>query len=354
MALNLQPSSMGVPGLQGPYASAQRRPGPNWGSIGTAGKQLAGQFLAPFLGGRAEAGGNLEKAVRAYKVAAHYEGTDAYAEEKAGQLATFKDQPQVIQSMIENDAKLKTHGRTYLKALLGLMPSVRPETLSPAARQQTYGQERAYLESQLPGMRGKLAPGQAQAWAGAMQPGFGQMGFPKQAAPPGGEEFQRLTKELFGAAPVGRGEAARRAVAGEEVPEVAERYKRYMTKVEPQDLGKTERPLAAFLTEGGKSFMSFPGDTQLNLEMTYPALMQEPLKTFLGMEDLETFNPGASIKKQPLLGRLAAFISLVNNLQMDEKVAIYVFQDWFNDWFGEEVASPAWMDLGFPQEFTEK
>lgn len=351
--LNLPAPQMGVPGLQGPYASAPR-PRPQYSG------QLAPQnmpnsiksWMAGLGGGRRAEAGKPEAAMRKYKTAASYEGTADYAEQKARELATFKDQPGVIQSLIEEDTKLKRWGKAYLKALLGMEPMVSPETLSPAARASTFRSEGQFLESQLPSMRGKLGPEGMESWTQALTPYMGQQGYPTVGAPQLGspEEkaaFGQFATELFGGVPTTRGQAAGQMVRGEPVSPVPEKFAKWTEG--PVSLGqidKAEQALAAFLTEGPEASMG-AGQAAGLLALDRPGLEKKQLMDYLGYESVEDYDP-KKIKSQPFMARLAAFVSLVNNVRMKETTTIFIWQDWFKDWSGGRAKTPGWAGFEFP------
>lgn len=352
--LNLPAPQMGVPGLQGPYASAPR---PRQQYAG----QLAPQnmpnsinaWVAGLGGGRRAQAGETEAAMRKFKTAASYEGTADYAEQKAGELATFKDQPVVIESLIEQDTKLKKWGKAYLKILLGMKPMVSPETLSPAERKATYRSEGQFLESQLPSMRGKMGPGGMEAWTQALTPYMGQQGFPTVGAPQLGgpkekEAFGEFATKLFGGVPTTGAQAAGQMVRGEKVSPVPEKFAKWTEgPISLGDLNKAEQPLAAFLTEGPQASMNVGTPAGL-LALDKPGLEKKQIKDYLGYTSVEDYDP-KKIKSQPFMARLAAFVSLVNNVRMNEETTIYIWQDWFKDWSGGRAKTPGWAGFEWPE-----
>jgi len=318
------------------------------------------QQLGGLLGTAAKAG---QHSPEYYRVAATYEGSAAKAESKASDLATFKDQPDILNDLIERDPYWQKHpkGKAYLKTLLGQTPEVRPETLPPTQRAATYRGETQQLLSRLPGMRAGIEPESEmeRRWVEAMRPGMMLQKYPAEGFRPSGlteeqqKEWATLAGGIFGGMPPTATEAAKATVRGEVVPEPSQKFARWLSMKgsDLSQINENEQALVAYLTEGASVFTSFPGDTEADLAMNYGSLMaDEDLKSQLGIkeDDLSTFSP-ENIKRIPFMGRMSIFVNMVNSLRPDDKSAAYILWNWFEDIFAGAAGTPPWAKLAWEE-----
>lgn len=119
---------------------------------------------------------------------------------------------------------------------------------------------------------------------------------------------------------------------GEPMPPVPVKYNEWVRRMKAADYSQVpdfDKPLAAFLTIGGRTIRSFGNPTEVEAMMNIPAIRRNRLlKSILGLtEDLESWEV-ASIKNRSFLAKLAAYIELTNTVIMSEKLKDFLFKDW--------------------------
>jgi len=336
-------------------------------------------YLGAFGAKPAEA---LELSVDTWRAMAEREGSRTKAEQEASRLAKFKDQPEVLNFIINQIKKdpywsKKEWGRGYLMTLLGQAPAIDPETLMPVERAREYTQEARILMEKLPFWREQLTPEAEKALTQALTPYAARQGYALEPIKPAGyeltpeltPEWQKFIEQIFGGPVPTAEEAAKAIVRGEKVPEPSPTYARAIQYREQglDAVPQTQKPLAIALTEGSKRAEEFEPGSIYELVQNNPKLLNPDLMAKFGVltpEQLKLYREGKEdkvkldisqwenldpewIKKQPLLSKISMFIDLISTIPMDDRTMLYLF--YHPVWFGGGPGTPAWVTAEMPE-----
>ena len=150
------------------------------------------------------------------------------------------------------------------------------------------------------------------------------------------EAWKKFTIELWGTShPTTAREAAEARVSGKEVPPVPVKYNNWVKRIKTADYDRVpdfDKPLAVFLTIGGRTLDSFGSPSEVESMMNIPALKRNNLLVIiLGLpEELKDWN-AASIKNKSFRAKFAAYVELTNAITMSEKLRDFLFKEWFSD-----------------------
>lgn len=90
-----------------------------------------------------------------------------------------------------------------------------------------------------------------------------------------------------------------------------------------------DKPLAAFLTMGGRTVRSFGSPTDVERMMDMPAIRaNKRLQTILGLtEDFESWN-ATSFKNRSFWAKFAAYLELTKSVVTSDKLKDFLFKEW--------------------------
>jgi len=145
--------------------------------------------------------------------------------------------------------------------------------------------------------------------------------------------WEKFTTEAWGTPhPATVTEAVEARMQGEPVPPVPHKYNDWKERMETIDYNQVpdfDKPLAAFLTMGGRTIRSFGSPTDVERMMDMPAIRANKcLQTILGLtEDLESWNV-TSFKNRSFWAKLAAYLELTKSVVTSDKLKDFLFKEW--------------------------
>ena len=145
--------------------------------------------------------------------------------------------------------------------------------------------------------------------------------------------WEKFRAEAWGTPhPATAEEAAEATLSGEPLPPVPLQYNDWIKRMENvkyEQVPDFDRPLAAFLTIGGRTIRSFGNPTEVEKMMDVPAIRKnDPLVTILGLgEDLESWN-AAKFKERSFSAKFAAYLALTQSVVTSDELKDFIFTNW--------------------------
>ena len=145
--------------------------------------------------------------------------------------------------------------------------------------------------------------------------------------------WEKFTTEAWGTPhPATGAEMAEAKMRGEPLPPVPHKYNDWKERMETIDYNQVpdfDKPLAAFLTMGGRTIRSFGSPTDVERMMDMPAIRaNKRLQTILGLtEDFENWNV-TSFKNRSFWAKLAAYLELTKSVVTSDKLKDFLFKEW--------------------------
>jgi len=152
--------------------------------------------------------------------------------------------------------------------------------------------------------------------------------------------WEKFTTEAWSTPhPATAREAAKARLRGEPLTPVPYKYNDWKKRMETIDYNQVpdfDKPLAAFLTMGGKTIRSFGSLTDVECMMDMPAIRANKcLQTILGLtEDLENWNV-TSFKNRSFWAKFAAYLELTKSVVISDKLKDFLFKEWLYGDFGQ-------------------
>lgn len=155
--------------------------------------------------------------------------------------------------------------------------------------------------------------------------------------------WEKFTTEAWGTPhPATVEEAVEATMQREPLPPVPRKYNDWKERMETIDYNQVpdfDKPLAAFLTMGGRTVRSFGSPTDVERMMDMPAIRaNKRLQTILGLtEDIESWNV-TSFKNRSIWTKFAAYLELTKSVVASDKLKDFLFKEWlYGDiWGGEQ------------------
>lgn len=145
--------------------------------------------------------------------------------------------------------------------------------------------------------------------------------------------WEKFTTEAWGTPhPASLEEAVESSLSGKPLPPVPHKYNDWKKRMETIDYNQVpdfDKPLAAFLTMGGRTIRSFGSPTDVERMMDMPAIRaNKRLQTILGLtEDFENWNV-TSFKNRSFWAKLAAYLELTKSVVTSDKLKDFLFKEW--------------------------
>ena len=145
--------------------------------------------------------------------------------------------------------------------------------------------------------------------------------------------WEKFTTEAWGTPhPATAAEMAEARRQGEPLPPVPHKYNDWKERMETIDYNQVpdfDKPLAAFLTMGGRTIRSFGSPTDVEGMMDMPAIRANKcLQTILGLtEDIESWNV-TSFKNRSFWAKFAAYLELTKSVVTSDKLKDFLFKEW--------------------------
>lgn len=145
--------------------------------------------------------------------------------------------------------------------------------------------------------------------------------------------WEKFTTEAWGTPhPASLEEVVEAKMSGEPLPPVPHKYNDWKKRMETIDYNQVpdfDKPLAAFLTMGGRTVRSFGSPTDVERMMDMPAIRaNKRLQTILGLtEDFESWN-ATSFKNRSFWAKFAAYLELTKSVVTSDKLKDFLFKEW--------------------------